>query len=74
MWCPDLTDIAAARMGASRSQDKAFVSELLRIGELDPDLLIERIRVVERVDGATLDKAVEWVDQQRIDLERDAHA
>ena len=72
MWCPDLTDIAAAKMGAFRSQDKAFVSELLRIGELDPDLLIERIRVVERVDRATLDKAVEWVEKQRIDLERDA--
>jgi hypothetical protein len=72
VWCPDLTDIAAAKMGAFRSQDKAFVSELLRIGELDPDLLIERIRVVERVDRATLDKAVEWVEKQRIDLERDA--
>ena len=74
VWCPDLTDIAAAKMGAFRSQDKAFVFELLRIGELDPDLLIERIRVVERVDGATLDKAVEWVEKQRMDLEHDAHA
>jgi len=74
VWCPDLTDIAAAKMGAFRSQDKAFVSELLRIGGLDPDLLIERIRVVERVDGATLDKAVEWVEKQRMDLEHDAHA
>ena len=59
---------------AASSTASRGVSELLRIGELDPDLLIERIRVVERVDGATLDKAVEWVDQQRIDLERDAHA
>jgi hypothetical protein len=72
VWCPDLTDIAAAKMGAFRSQDKVLVSELLRIGQLDPDLLSERIRVVERVDGATLAKAVEWVDKQRIDLERDA--
>ncbi len=30
--------------------------------------------MVERVDGATLEKAVEWVEKQRIDLERDAHA
>ena len=37
--------------GAFRPQDKAFVSGLLRIGELDPALLIDRIRIVERVDG-----------------------
>ncbi len=66
VWCPDLTDIAAAKMGAFRPQDKAFVAELLRIGELDPDLLIERIGLVERVDQATLDKAAEWVREQRV--------
>lgn len=74
VWCPDLTDIAAAKMGAFRSQDKAFVAELLRIGELDPELLVERIHTVERVDKATLDKAVEWVGEQRLDLEHDEHA
>jgi hypothetical protein len=52
-------------MGAFRPQDKAFVAELLRIGELDPGLLIERIRMVERVDRETLDKAVAWVEEQR---------
>jgi hypothetical protein len=28
--------------------------------------------MVERVDAATLDKAVEWVEKQRIGLEHDA--
>lgn len=65
VWCPDLTDIAAAKMGPFRPQDKAFVAELLRIGELDPDLLIERIRIVERVGRETLDKAGAWVEEQR---------
>jgi len=65
VWCPNLTDIAAAKMGAFRPQDKAFVAELLRIGELDPGLLIERIRMVERVDRETLAKAVAWVEEQR---------
>lgn len=65
VWCPDLTDIAAAKMGAFRPQDKAFVAELLRIGELDHDLLIERIHMVERVDRETLDKAMAWVEEQR---------
>jgi len=74
VWCPDLIDIAAAKMGAFRSQDKAFVAELLRIGELEPDLLIERIRLVERVDRATLDTAVEWVGERRVALEREARS
>ena len=65
VWCPSLTDIAAAKMGAFRPQDKAFVAELLRIGELDPGLLIERISMVGRVDRETLDKAVAWVEEQR---------
>ncbi len=65
VWCPDLTDIAAAKMGAFRPQDQAFVTELLRIGALDPDLLIERIRIVERVDKETLDKAESWVEERR---------
>lgn len=65
VWCPDLTDIAAAKMGAFRPQDKAFVAELLRIGEIDPDLLIERIRIVERVDRETLRNAEGWVEEQR---------
>jgi hypothetical protein len=72
VWCPDLTDIAAAKMGAFRPHDKAFVAELLRIGVLDPDILIERIRLVERVDRATLDKALEWVGEQRVAPECDA--
>ncbi len=74
VWCPDLTDIAAAKMGAFRPQDKAFVAELLRIGELDADLLIERIRIVERVDRETLEKAEDWVEEQRRLAERPAPA
>ena len=70
VWCPDLTDIAAAKMGAFRSHDKAFVAELLRIREIDSDLLIERISMVERVDRTTLDKAIKWVKEQRVALER----
>ncbi len=74
VWCPDLTDIAAAKMGAFRPQDKAFVAELLRIGELDPGLLVERIRMVERVDQETLDKAVAWVEERRPIIESPAPA
>ena len=72
VWCPDLTDIAAAKMGAFRPQDKAFVAERWRLQQLEPDLLIKRICLVERVDRATLEKAVEWVGEQRVALERDA--
>lgn len=74
VWCPDLTDIAAAKMGAFRPQDKAFVAELLRIGELDPDLLIDRIRIVERVDKETLDEAASWVEEWRRIAEHDVPA
>jgi hypothetical protein len=63
--CPDPTDIAAATLGAFRPQDRALVAELRRIGELDPDLLIERIRIVERVVRKPLDKAEAWVEEQR---------
>jgi len=73
-WCPDLTDLAAAKMGAFRPQDKAFVAELLRIGVLDPDLLIQRIGVVERVERETLKKAVAWVEDQRDTLTADGAA
>ncbi len=50
-FCLDPADLLAAKCAAGRDKDLRFVSSALRSRRLDPDVVLERIRLLEADDG-----------------------
>jgi hypothetical protein len=69
VWCPEATDIAAAKIGVFRAQDREFVESLLAERIVDPDLLITRVGMLERTPDKKKETAIAWIKKRRAALD-----
>jgi hypothetical protein len=60
-WCLDKEDLCAAKLCALREKDQNFVSELLRAGLVDPDVITARLATVPERYLPGAERAAEWL-------------
>lgn len=59
-WCVEGHDLAASKLAAFRDKDRDFVRVLLVEGLIDPDVVLERVEMMD-VEPELRDRVVRWV-------------
>jgi Nucleotidyltransferase of unknown function (DUF6036) len=60
-WCLDKEDLCVAKLCALREKDQNFVSELLRVGLVDPNVIAARLATVPERYQPGAERAAEWL-------------
>jgi hypothetical protein len=59
-WCVETHDLAASKLAAYREKDRDFVRTLLIERMMDPEILIERINLLN-IDEELRDRLLQWI-------------
>jgi len=64
-WCLELHDLWIAKAMAGRQKDREFCDELLKRSHVDPQILIERLKLVKKQPKEKIDLAKSWIVKER---------
>ena len=59
--CLEPHDCVVAKLVAGREKDRAFAAALIMAGTVNPETLIDRIRMLSRVDAESVSRLEAWV-------------
>ena len=66
-WCVETHDLAASKLAAYREKDRDFVRILLIEGMIAPEILIERINLLN-IDKELRDRLLQWIQNTIVEL------